>query len=81
MLAMSNLYELEKGRIIPSPKRNFPTLPLVKLGNHFNNIKDFKERLRTIPDVIELDHLTVSGDVYFGKNVKLKVRPQSWISI
>ncbi|TGZ65392.1 hypothetical protein CRM22_005876 [Opisthorchis felineus] len=72
LLAMSNLYDLEKGRLIPSPKRNFPTLPLVKLGNHFSQIKDFRERLRTIPDVIELDHLTVSGDVHFGKNVKLK---------
>ncbi|KER29847.1 hypothetical protein T265_03640 [Opisthorchis viverrini] len=72
LLAMSNLYDLEKGRLIPSPKRNFPTLPLVKLGKHFSQIKDFRERLRTIPDVIELDHLTVSGDVHFGKNVKLK---------
>ncbi|KAF5405527.1 UTP--glucose-1-phosphate uridylyltransferase [Paragonimus heterotremus] len=72
MLVMSNLYVLEKGRIVPSPKRNFPTLPLVKLGKHFGHIKNFKERLRTIPDMLELDHLTVSGDVHFGKDVKLK---------
>lgn len=30
-------------------------------------------RFATIPDMIELDHLTVSGDVTFGKNVSLKV--------
>ncbi|KAJ7365462.1 UTP--glucose-1-phosphate uridylyltransferase [Desmophyllum pertusum] len=27
---------------------------------------------RTIPDLLELDHLTVSGDVTFGKGVSLK---------
>ena len=26
----------------------------------------------TFPDLLELDHLTVSGDVTFGKNVTLK---------
>ncbi|THD25795.1 UDP-glucose pyrophosphorylase [Fasciola hepatica] len=72
LLVMSNLYILEKGRIVPSPLRNFPTLPLVKLGKHFSNIKDFRERLKSIPDMLELDHLTVSGDVHFDKNVTLK---------
>lgn len=76
LLVMSNLYILEKGRIVLSPMRNFPTLPLVKLGKHFSNIKDFRERLKSIPDMIELDHLTVSGDVHFDKNVKLKVGRQ-----
>ena len=31
------------------------------------------ERFVNIPDMLELDHLTVSGDVTFGKNVILKV--------
>ena len=31
------------------------------------------ERFDNIPDMLELDHLTVSGDVTFGKNVILKV--------
>jgi hypothetical protein len=31
------------------------------------------ERFENIPDMLELDHLTVSGDVTFGKNVTLKV--------
>lgn len=31
-------------------------------------------RFANIPDIIELDHLTVSGDVTFGKGVSLKVR-------
>lgn len=29
-------------------------------------------RFSSIPDMLELDHLTVSGDVTFGKNVVLR---------
>ena len=39
----------------------------------FLQVKDFLHRFANIPDVLELDHLTVSGDVTFGKNVSLKV--------
>ena len=34
---------------------------------------DFLSRFASIPDILELDHLTVSGDVTFGRNVTLKV--------
>lgn len=30
-------------------------------------------RFAGMPDILELDHLTVSGDVTFGKKVSLKV--------
>ena len=36
-------------------------------------VKEFLERFDSIPDMLELDHLTVSGDVTFGKGVSLKV--------
>ncbi|EEB15222.1 UTP--glucose-1-phosphate uridylyltransferase, putative [Pediculus humanus corporis] len=73
MLVMSNLYNLKNGSLSMSPKRMFPTTPLVKLGDqHFSKVKDFLSRFATIPDIIELDHLTVSGDVTFGRNVTLK---------
>ena len=36
-------------------------------------VQDFLKRFENIPDMLELDHLTVSGDVTFGKNVSLKV--------
>lgn len=39
-----------------------------------SQIKDFFKRFKKIPDIIELDHLTVSGDVTFGKGVSLRVR-------
>uniref|UniRef100_A0A1B6E808 UTP--glucose-1-phosphate uridylyltransferase n=2 Tax=Clastoptera arizonana TaxID=38151 RepID=A0A1B6E808_9HEMI len=73
MLVMSNLYNLKSGSLIMSQMRMFPTTPLIKLGDkHFSKVKDFLERFATIPDLLELDHLTVSGDVTFGKGVSLK---------
>lgn len=75
LLVMSNLYSLKGGSLIMSPQRMFPTTPLVKLGdNHFSKVKEFLARFANIPDLIELDHLTVSGDVTFGRGVSLRVR-------
>ena len=36
-------------------------------------VQEYLTRFESIPDMLELDHLTVSGDVTFGKNVSLKV--------
>lgn len=74
LLVMSNLYTLKNGSLVMSPQRMFPTTPLVKLGeNHFSKVKEFLGRFANIPDIIELDHLTVSGDVTFGRGVSLRV--------
>ncbi|CAG7832057.1 unnamed protein product [Allacma fusca] len=73
LLVMSNLYSLRNGNLEMSPLRMFPSTPLVKLGdNHFSKVKECLKRFETIPDLLELDHLTVSGDVTFGRNVSLK---------
>lgn len=73
LLVMSNLYSLKSGSLVMSPQRMFPTTPLVKLGeNHFSKVKEFLSRFANIPDIIELDHLTVSGDVTFGRGVSLR---------
>lgn len=73
LLVMSNLYSMKNGSLCMSPKRSFPSVPLVKLGdNHFAKVRDFLKRFASIPDMLELDHLTVSGDVTFGKGVSLK---------
>lgn len=40
-------------------------------------VQEYLTRFESIPDMLELDHLTVSGDVTFGKNVSLKVSAQS----
>lgn len=73
LLVMSNLYSLKNGTLDMSPLRMFPTTPLVKLGDKdFSKVKDFLKRFQTIPDLLELDHLTVSGDVTFGRGVSLR---------
>merc|ERR1712088_1201842 len=73
LLVMSNLYSLDHGALIMSPMRMFPSTPLIKLGeNHFKKVAPFLSRFGSIPDVLELDHLTVSGDVTFGRGVSLR---------
>ena len=47
----------------------FPLSPLPFLPQ----VSDFLARFENIPDMLEMDHLTVSGDVTFGKDVILKV--------
>jgi UTP--glucose-1-phosphate uridylyltransferase len=53
-------------------KRVFNVVPLVKLGDHFKTVGDYMSRFKNIPDILELDQLTVSGDITFGTNVSLK---------
>ncbi|KAI0320904.1 UTP--glucose-1-phosphate uridylyltransferase-domain-containing protein [Amylostereum chailletii] len=48
------------------------TTPVIKLGDHFKKIQQFQKRFKKIPKILELDHLTVTGDVYFGRNVTLR---------
>nr|CAD2198412.1 unnamed protein product [Meloidogyne enterolobii] len=72
LLLMSNLYDIENGYVTLSSLRSFPTTPLVKLGSSFDKVKEFSKRFQGIPDLLELDHLTVSGDVWFGRDVTLK---------
>lgn len=73
LLLMSNLYDIDNGNLTLSALRSFPTTPLVKLGSSFDKVNEFLKRFQGIPDLLELDHLTVSGDVWFGKDVTLKV--------
>ena len=72
LLVMSNIYKVHDGNLRMSDKRIFGTTPLVKLGFEFSKMSNFIRRLKDIPNLIDLDHLTVSGDVTFGRNVVLK---------
>ncbi|EGG19956.1 UDP-glucose pyrophosphorylase 2 [Cavenderia fasciculata] len=71
-IVQSNLYSLENGMLVMNKNRPFTTVPLVKLGDNFKKVSDYQARLKGIPDILELDQLTVSGDVTFGANVVLK---------
>jgi UTP--glucose-1-phosphate uridylyltransferase len=70
-VVQSNLYSLSSGSLVMNPARQFPTVPTIKLGEHFTKVGQYNKRFKSIPDILELDHLTVSGDVTFGAGVTL----------
>ncbi|KAJ7924951.1 UTP-glucose-1-phosphate uridylyltransferase [Mycena leptocephala] len=72
LLIKSDIYSLEHGQLVINENRMFETTPVIKLGDHFKKIQQFQKRFKKIPKIIELDHLTVTGDVYFGRNVTLR---------
>ena len=72
LLIKSDIYSLEHGQLVINENRMFGTTPVIKLGDHFKKIAQFQKRFKKIPKIIELDHLTVTGDVYFGRNVTLR---------
>lgn len=72
LLIKSDIYSLQHGQLVLNESRMFETTPVIKLGDHFKKIQQFQKRFKKIPKIIELDHLTVTGDVYFGRNVTLR---------
>ncbi|XP_049948349.1 UTP--glucose-1-phosphate uridylyltransferase-like [Schistocerca serialis cubense] len=73
LLVMSNLYKLKNGSLSMNPLRGSDTVPLVHLSEeYYKEVKDFLARFQNIPDILELEFLTVSGNVYFSKGVSLK---------
>ena len=71
-IVQSDLYTLSHGELAPNPRRPFPTVPIVKLGDHFKKVPNYLARFSGPVHIMELDHLTVTGDVTFGKDVTLK---------
>jgi len=71
-LVTSDLYSLNHGVLVMNPKRIFQTVPIVKLGDHFKKVGHYLARFKSPPHILELDHLTVTGDVTFGSDVVLR---------
>lgn len=72
LLIKSDIYSLQNGRLDMSESRMFGSVPVIKLGDHFKKITEFQPRFKKIPNIIDLDHLTVTGDVHFGRGVTLR---------
>ena len=68
----SLIYTLSHGALTQNPRRPFTTIPIIKLGDHFNKVPNYLSRFAGLVHIMELDHLTVTGDVTFGKDVTLK---------
>ncbi|KAI9019006.1 UTP--glucose-1-phosphate uridylyltransferase family [Hyaloraphidium curvatum] len=72
LLAQSEgLYSLRHGQLVINPTRPFSSTPVIKLGNEFSKIADYDRRFESPPNILDLDHLTVSGDVWFHGQVVL----------
>lgn len=72
-LIRSNLFIENDGFLRLSSRKIFGSLPLIKLlGKMYKNVEQFDKMFKGIPDILELDHLTASGNVTFGRNVTLR---------
>jgi UTP--glucose-1-phosphate uridylyltransferase len=71
MLVKSDLYTVKHGQLQMSTGR-FGDAPLIKLGSDFKKVSDFQKHIPSIPKIIELDHLTITGAVNLGRSVTLK---------
>lgn len=72
LVVQSDLYQLQKGTLHMNPLRPFPTVPIVKLGPEFAKVDSYNKRFKGTPNMLELDQLTVQGDVNFGDQCVLK---------
>jgi len=72
MLVKSDLYTLKHGQLMMDEKRFGGTSPLIKLGSDFKKVSSFQSRIPSIPKILELDHLTITGAVNLGRGVTLK---------
>ncbi|XP_027161665.1 UTP--glucose-1-phosphate uridylyltransferase-like [Coffea eugenioides] len=72
LLYQSDLYSFDEGIPTRSSARTNPADPLIELGPEFADVTEFHGRFKSMPSIIELDALEVTGDVWFGSDVTLK---------
>ncbi|XP_078439994.1 UTP--glucose-1-phosphate uridylyltransferase [Wolffia australiana] len=72
LLVQSDLYDLADGFVVRNKSRANLENPSVDLGPEFKKVGDFLRRFKSIPSIIDLDSLKVSGDVWFGSSIVLK---------
>ncbi|XP_004503091.1 UTP--glucose-1-phosphate uridylyltransferase-like isoform X1 [Cicer arietinum] len=72
LLVQSDLYTLQDGFVVRNQARANPENPSIELGPEFKKVSNFLSRFKSIPSIVELDSLKVTGDVWFGAGVTLK---------
>ncbi|XP_052190342.1 UTP--glucose-1-phosphate uridylyltransferase [Diospyros lotus] len=72
LLVQSDLYTLNDGFVIRNPARTNPSNPSIELGPEFKKVANFLSRFKSIPSIIGLDSLKVTGDAWFGAGITLK---------
>ncbi|AJU21563.1 BMC_2a_G0021520.mRNA.1.CDS.1 [Saccharomyces cerevisiae] len=71
-LLKSTLYDLDSNGTFNLYPLKFGLLPSIDLGDEFATYETFNIGVPDIPNILELDHLTVMGNVFFGRNITLK---------
>lgn len=74
LLLKSNLYTCDEGVVVRNIARTNPANPVIELGPEFEKVSDLRSRFKSVPDIIDLDSLKVTGDVWFGAGITLKGR-------
>ncbi|XP_078178304.1 UTP--glucose-1-phosphate uridylyltransferase-like isoform X1 [Carex rostrata] len=72
LLVQSDLYTVVDGYVIRNEARVNLSNPSIDLGPEFKKVSDFLRRFKSIPSIVELNSLKVSGDVCFRSGVVLK---------
>ncbi|KAL3845069.1 hypothetical protein ACJIZ3_002472 [Penstemon smallii] len=72
LLVQSDLYTLSDGFVTRNSARANPANPSIELGPEFKKVASFLSRFKSIPSIIDLDTLKVTGDVWFGAGITLK---------
>ena len=71
----SNLFDVRHGVLHLSAARSSPSLPVIRLGPEFASLEQFERRVRAggaTPCILEADHISITGDVHFGRGVVLR---------
>eukprot|EP00949_MAST-11_sp_MAST-11-sp1_P004112 g4112.t1 len=72
LAVQSNLYQVRHGQLYVNSERELKGIPKITLGPKFRTLANYSERFQNgIPDVTELEHFVVTGNVYFGSNIKM----------
>ncbi|RAL45159.1 hypothetical protein DM860_014569 [Cuscuta australis] len=72
LLYRSDLYSIVDGIMVRNAARANSCDPSIQLGPEFEKVGEFHNRFKSIPNIVELDSLNVTGDVYFGSGITLK---------
>ncbi|MBT5550396.1 MAG: hypothetical protein HOJ79_07935, partial [Nitrospina sp.] len=72
LLVRSNLFNLDRGQLKRNPARKSKHLPNINLGSFLQNIENFQNCFSVIPDLVDLESLTIKGEVRLEGKATLK---------
>lgn len=72
LLLKSDIFICDGGVLVRNIARTNPEDPVIELGPEFEKVSDLLSRFKSIPDIMDLDRLKVTGDVWFGAGITLK---------